>query len=368
MRGYFPGLPCYEHFVALQKSAFVPLVFFLLSHLGTKRGLYYIDSTALVGCDNHRINRHKGFAGLAQRGKTSMGWFFGFKLHLVFNTDNEIVALKLTPGNVHDTTPVPALTRDLTGKLFGDKGYIGQKLAEDLLRRGLTLFTRVRKNMKALPRSLEDKALLNARNMADNCIGHIKEFSSLNLSKHRSVINAFVHIIAAITAYQINPFKPKLNLQSRYQLETTASYSVRSEQNQMSGEMPMRAVVCREWGGPERLTFEEMPDPGPLAPGQVRIAVRAAGINFADTLMIQGRYQVKPEFPFSPGLEVAGRVIETATDVRRVKAGDRVMALLDHCGYAEQAVAIAHQTYSACRTAWISRRPPASPSSTAPRT
>ena len=162
------------------------------------------------------------FADLAQRGKTSMGWFFGFKLHLVFNNDNEIVALKLTPGNVHDTTPVPALTRDLVGKLFGDKGYIGQKLAEDLLRRGLTLFTRVRRNMKSLPLSLQDRALLKARNMAD--IGQIKEFSSLNLSKHRSVINAFVHIIAAITAYQINPIKPKLKLklQPRYHLETTA--------------------------------------------------------------------------------------------------------------------------------------------------
>ena len=222
LRGYFPGMPCYEHFVALQKSVFVPLVFFLHSHLGTRTGLYYIDSTALPVCDNHRISRHKVFAGLAQRGKTSMGWFFGFKLHLVFNNDNEIVALKLTPGNVHDTTPVPALTRDLIGKLFGDKGYIGQKLAEDLLRRGLTLFTRVRRNMKSLPISLHDKALLNARNMAETIIGHIKEFSSLNLSKHRSVINAFVHIIAAITAYQINPFKPKRNLQPRYQLETTA--------------------------------------------------------------------------------------------------------------------------------------------------
>src|SRR3954471_13389122 len=171
-------------------------------------------------CDNHRISRHKVFADLAQRGK--MGWFFGFKLHLVFNNRNEIVALKLTPGNVHDTTPVPALTRDLIGKLFGDKGYIGQKLAEDLLRRGLTLFTRVRKNMKSLPMSLNDKVLMNARNMAETIIGHIKEFSSLNLSRHRSVINAFVHIIAAITAYQINPFKPKRNLQPRYQLETTA--------------------------------------------------------------------------------------------------------------------------------------------------
>ena len=160
------------------------------------------------------------FADLAQRGKTSMGWFFGFKLHLVFNNRNEIVALKLTPGN--DTTPVPALTRDLIGKLFGDKGSIGQKLAEDLLRRGLTLFTRVRKNMKSLPLSLQDKALLNARNMAETIIGQIKEFSSLNLSRHRSVVNAFVHIIAAITAYQINPFKPKRNPQSRYRLQTTA--------------------------------------------------------------------------------------------------------------------------------------------------
>ena len=196
----------------------MPLVFFLLSRLGTRTEIYYIDSTALPVCDTHRINRHKVFAGLAQRGKTSMGWFFGFKLHLVFNSDNEIVALKLTPGNVHNTTPVPALIRDLIGKLFGDKGYIGQKLAEDLLR--LTLFTRVRRNMKSLPLSLQDKALLNARNMAD--IGHIKEFSSLNLSKHRSVINAFVHIIAAITVYQINPFKPKRNLQLPYHLETTA--------------------------------------------------------------------------------------------------------------------------------------------------
>ena len=191
---------------------------------------YALVSAALFGASTPLAKALLGdispwmLAGLAQRGKTSMGWFFGFKLHLVFNNDHEIVALKLTPGNVHDTTPVPALTRELTGKLFGDKGYIGQKLAEDLLRRGLTLFTRVRRNMKSLPMSLHDKALLNARNMAETIIGHIKEFSSLNLSKHRSVINAFVHIIAAITAYQINPFKPKpkRNLQPCYRLQTTA--------------------------------------------------------------------------------------------------------------------------------------------------
>src|SRR4051812_40833417 len=106
LRGYFPGMPCYEHFVTLQKSVFVPLVVFLHPPLGPRTGLYYIDPPPLRVCDNHRLSRHKVFADLARRGK--MGWFFGFKLPLVFNNRHEIVALKLTPGN--DTTPVPALT------------------------------------------------------------------------------------------------------------------------------------------------------------------------------------------------------------------------------------------------------------------
>jgi len=209
LRRYFPGMPCYERFVTLQKKAFIPLMFFLFSRLGQKTGIYYIASTALPVCHNRRIQRHKTFAGLADRGKTTMGWFFGFKLHLVFNELNEIVALKLTPGNVSDTAPVRSLTKDLIGKLFGDKGYIGKKLAEDLLRRGLALFTRVRKNMKSLPISLLDKALLNNRNMAETIIGKIKAFSSLNLPKHRLPINAFLHIIAAVTAYQLYPIPPE---------------------------------------------------------------------------------------------------------------------------------------------------------------
>jgi len=222
LRQCFPSMPCYEQFVTVQKRAFVPLLFFLLSRLGKKTGIYYIDSTSLPVCDNHRIHRHKTFAGLAARGKTSMGWFFGFKLHLVFNNLNEIVAFKLTPGQVHDTKPVPQLTQNLLGKLFADKGYIGKKLAAELLCRGLTLFTRVRKNMKSLPLSMPDKLLLNARNMAETIIGSIKEFSSLNLPKHRLPLNAFLHLLAAITAYQINPIKPKLKLAPTYPLAIPA--------------------------------------------------------------------------------------------------------------------------------------------------
>src|SRR5215831_12487411 len=129
LRCYFPGMPCYERFVTLQPSVLIPLLGFLCSRLGHRTGIYYIDSTALAVCHNRRIGRHKTFAGLAARGKTSMGWFFGFKLHLVFNHLNEIVAVKLTPGNVHDGAPVEQLTQHLTGKLFGDKGYLGKKRA-----------------------------------------------------------------------------------------------------------------------------------------------------------------------------------------------------------------------------------------------
>jgi hypothetical protein len=123
------------------------------------------------------------------------------------NNQHEIVAVKLTPGNVSDPTPVISLVKDLTGKLFGDEGYIGKKLASTLLRHGLELMTKVRKNMKSLPMTLADMMLLQARNMAETIIGHIKAFSSLNLPKHRSPVNAFIHLIAALTAYQLNPIQ-----------------------------------------------------------------------------------------------------------------------------------------------------------------
>lgn len=209
LKSAFPGLPTYERFIALKPRILVPLTLYFASKSGQKTGLYYVDSTALAVCNNKRIARHKVFEGLAARGKTSMGWFFGFKLHLVFNHINEIVAVKITAGNVSDAVPVPSLVKGLTGKLFGDKGYIGKKLADLLLRQGLALMTRVRKNMKSLPIHIEDKLLLNARNMAETIIGHIKAFSSLNIPKHRSPINAFIHTIAAIIAYQINPIQPK---------------------------------------------------------------------------------------------------------------------------------------------------------------
>ena len=130
LRSAFPKAPCYARFIALTSHVWVPLTVFLLSRMGPRTGIYSIDSAPLPVCHNRRIGRRKVFADLAARGKTSLGWFFGFKLHLVFNHERQIVALKLTPGNVNDTTPVPDLTRDLMGKPFGDKGHLGRTCSE----------------------------------------------------------------------------------------------------------------------------------------------------------------------------------------------------------------------------------------------
>lgn len=106
----------------------------------------------------------------------------------------------------------------------------------------------------------------------------------------------------------------------------------------------MRAVVCREWGGPEKLTIEDVPEPEP-GPGEVVIGVKASTVNFADSLMIKGQYQTKPDFPFSPGLEAAGVVLRRGRGARRFQPGDRVMAMLAHGGFAEQAVAREADTF-----------------------
>ena len=210
LRPAFPTAPCYARFIALTSHVWVPLTGLSAQSDGTKDGHLLRRQHSIARLSQSPDRPSQGVCRSGRARQNQSGWFFGFKLHLVFNHEREIVALKLTSGNVNDTTPVPDLTQDLTGKLFGDKGYVGKNLAQTLLRRGLALMTRVRRNMKRLPVSFLDKALLNGRNVVETIIGHIKEFSSLRLPKHRSVFNAFTHIIAAVVAYQIKPLPPKL--------------------------------------------------------------------------------------------------------------------------------------------------------------
>ena len=120
----FPDLVSYNRFIELKASALIPLCCYLNLKKGKITGISFVDSTSVKVCDNRRIHSHKVFKQYAKRGKNSMGWFYGFKLHLIINDQGELLAFKLTPGNVDDRKPVPEMATDLSGKLFGDCGYI----------------------------------------------------------------------------------------------------------------------------------------------------------------------------------------------------------------------------------------------------
>lgn len=211
-RGEFPGLVSYPRFVELIPRVLVPLTAYLKGHLGVCTGITFIDSTPLGVCDNHRIERHSVFRGLAARGKTSMGWFYGFKLHLAVNDRGELLAFYLTPGNVDDRQPVPHLTRHLFGKLFADRGYISQPLFDALFAHGLQLVTNLRKNMKNRLLSLEDKLLLRKRAIIETINDQLKNISQVEHTRHRSPFNFLVNLVAGLIAYCLRPNKPALNL------------------------------------------------------------------------------------------------------------------------------------------------------------
>lgn len=133
LRAEFPQLVSDNRFVEQTPTVLLALVAYVRSHYGAWTGISFVDSTPLARCDNHRSTGHKVFADLARRGKTSMGWCYGFKLHLVVNDCGELLRVCLTEANVHATKPVPKLAARLFGKRFADRGYISQKLAAQLL-------------------------------------------------------------------------------------------------------------------------------------------------------------------------------------------------------------------------------------------
>jgi transposase len=213
LQGEFPALVSYTRFVDFIPSALVPLcAYFQQTCLGDCSGVSFVDSTSLDVCLNQRIASHKVFAGLAGRGKTSTGWFFGFKLHLVINDRGELLNVMLTPGNVDDRKPVPRLVRKLFGKVFGDKGYISQPLYE-LLRQtfGIQLITKLRSNAKnRSPMPLMDRILLRKRAIIESVIDQLKNISQIEHSRHRSVTGFLVNLLCGLIAYARQPKKPSL--------------------------------------------------------------------------------------------------------------------------------------------------------------
>lgn len=214
-RSYFPALISYCRFVHVMKGLFVPLFAYLLHRAGTVTGIAFIDSTSLAVCHNKRIQRNKVFKGLAKRGKTTSGWFYGFKLHLIINDRGEILAFQLTQGNVADVSMIETLTKGITGKLFGDKGYISSEIAKKLFQRGLRLFTSLRDKMKQKLMSLEDKILLRKRSLIETVNDQLKNISQVEHSRHRSPQNFLINLLAGLSAYGLQPKKPSLNLSGK---------------------------------------------------------------------------------------------------------------------------------------------------------
>ena len=207
----FPALVSYNRFVELTPSVLVPLLAYLQQRQGSCTGLSFVDATAIKVCHNKRIPRHQVFAGIAARGKTSMGWFYGFKLHLSVNDRGEILACQLTPGNVDDRKPLPNLAKSLFGKLFGDKGYISQPLFDQLLAQGLELITPRRKNMKQRTLPLEDQLRLRQRSIIETINDQLKNISQIEHTRHRSVANFLVNLLCGLIAYCHQRKKPSLH-------------------------------------------------------------------------------------------------------------------------------------------------------------
>jgi transposase len=202
-RSAFPRLVSYNRFVEWMPSALLPLCVYLKHCFGSCTGISFIDSISLKVCHNRRIRRHKVFQGLAVRGKTSVDWFFGFKLHLVVNEQGELLNIQITPGNTDDRKPVEDLLKALYGKVFADRGYVSKVLAQRLFETyGIEFFAKPRRNMKNHLMRLTDKLLARKRAIVETIIDQLKNISQIEHSRHRSPANFMVNVIECIPVMQ----------------------------------------------------------------------------------------------------------------------------------------------------------------------
>ena len=211
LSGQFKSLVSYNRFVELMKDNIECLSDYLVSKFGQATGISYADSTPIQVCKPKRMGRNKVFAGIAKKAKSTIGWFFGFKLHLIINECGELLAVKCTQANVDDRSPVLDMVKNIFGKLYCDKGYISNKLTDNLLKKGIQLITGVKKNMKNKLMLTMDKILLRKRSIIETVNDQLKNISQIEHSRHRSVYNFMVNMLCGLIAYALQPKKPRIS-------------------------------------------------------------------------------------------------------------------------------------------------------------
>lgn len=213
LSSYFPTLISYERFVA-RMPRLLPGLFLLLKWLcaqSQRTGYYVIDSKPLAVCDNHRISTNKVFGSKAARGKSSMGWFFGWKVHLVINQYGELINFMLTQANVADNNAhvLTHLLDNLKGQCFGDRGYLSS-LFSQFYQNGLQIVTKLRRKMKNMLMPLGDKLKLRKRGLIESVNDLLTSIFDIEHTRHRSPINAQINILAGLIAYCFYHTKPSI--------------------------------------------------------------------------------------------------------------------------------------------------------------
>ena len=202
------NLVSYDRFITLMKRAF-PVVLALFEALkADATAINFADSTPYEVCRYCRSNRHKVFAALADRSRNSMGWFFGMKLHFIFNEHGEIVRLAITKASTDDRKGLKLMINGIFGKIYADRGYLGKQFFKDLFAKGIQVITRIRKNMKNKLLHVADKICLKKRMIIESIFSSIKSCGTFVHSRHRNIVNALCHILSALIFYQLRENKP----------------------------------------------------------------------------------------------------------------------------------------------------------------
>lgn len=208
-KAHFSNLIRYSRMIQLMPRLLPPISVLLHLIRGEQTGIYYVDSTKLQICHNKRTNSHR-VKGLANMGKSSYGWFMGFKLHLIINHKGEFMAIKITKANTADSMLLNELSKNLIGKIYGDKGYISSQLFKQLFARGLWLFTGIRKTMKNQLIELQNKILLRKRSLIESVFNILKNRINLEHTRHRSPINFLVNILSSVAAFALKSLPKSL--------------------------------------------------------------------------------------------------------------------------------------------------------------